>query len=100
MKLKLTLLLNDISHIQKMECVRPLGAPGEFELILPESAGGGVAGEGGRRERATVGSLLSFLGIDPEKDVIFVIINKKITFADIELHDLDHVELLAAVDGG
>lgn len=96
MKLKLTLLLNDISHIQKMECVRPLGAPGEFELILPESSGG----EGGRRERATVGRLLSFLGIDPEKEVIFVIINKKITFADIELHDLDHVELLAAVDGG
>ena len=95
MKLKLTLLLNDISHIQKMECVRPLGAPGEFELVMPESAAASDS-EG----RVTVGGLLAFLGIDPEKDVIFVIINKKITFADIELHDLDHVELLAAVDGG
>jgi sulfur carrier protein ThiS len=95
MKLKLTLLLNDISHIQKMECVRPLGAHGEFELVMPESSA--ASGLGGC---VTVGGLLAFLGIDPEKDVIFVIINKKITFADVELHDLDHVELLAAVDGG
>ncbi len=95
MKLKLTLLLNDISYIQKMECVRPLGAPGEFELDLPESS---AAPD--REGRMTVGGLLAFLGIDPEKDVIFVIINKKITFADVELHELDHVELLAAVDGG
>jgi sulfur carrier protein ThiS len=95
MKLKLTLLLNDISHIQKLECVRPLGPPGEFELVMPESSAAG-----GTEGRITVGGLLAFLGIDPEKDVIFVIINKKITFADVELCDLDHVELLAAVDGG
>ena len=95
MKFKLTLLLNDISHIQKMECVRPLGAPGEYELVMPENAAAS-----GPEGRVTVAGLLAFLGIDPEKDVIFVIINKKITFADVELHDLDHVELLAAVDGG
>lgn len=95
MKLKLTLLLDDISHIQKMECVRPLGAPGEFELDVPETSAALT-----REGRMSVGGLLAFLGIDPEKDVIFVIINKKITFADVELRDGDHVELLAAVDGG
>lgn len=117
MKIRLTLLVNDAPRIRGLKFARPLEAAGEFELDLaaagelaPGSAAadltgrdnvrGGAGPGGAANPPVTTDSLLKLLGVDPEKETIFVIINKKITFGDSVLRDGDHVELIAAVDGG
>ncbi len=44
--------------------------------------------------------LFKLLGIDKDKKVMFVIVNKKITFSNSEVKEGDHIELLPAIDGG
>lgn len=44
--------------------------------------------------------LFKLLGVDKDNKVIFVIVNKKITFFNSEVKEGDHIELLPAIDGG
>ncbi|HOT75267.1 MAG TPA: MoaD/ThiS family protein [Candidatus Wallbacteria bacterium] len=94
MKLKLTLLLHDRSFIQNNQYITRAGGPDEYELACEESL---LAEKSGH---ATLEGLLNFLRPADRSEIMFIIINKKITFSNVRIFDGDHIELIPAIDGG
>lgn len=68
----------------------------DYEFDCPQSVIQAASSSGA----PDLDGLFKLLGIDKDKKVMFVIVNKKITFSNSEVKEGDHIELLPAIDGG
>lgn len=106
MKLKLTIMLDDAGIIQSCEYIKKSRNLEEhnydkihdydYEFNCPQSVIQAASSSGA----SDLDGLFKLLKIDKDKKVMFVIVNKKITFFNSEVKEGDHIELLPAIDGG
>jgi hypothetical protein len=68
----------------------------EYEFNCPQRVIQGASSSG----TPDLDGLFKLLKIDKDKNPIFVIVNKKITFFNLEVKEGDHIELLPVIDGG
>ncbi len=68
----------------------------DYEFNCPQS----VIQAASSSDAPDLDGLFKLLKIDKDKKVMFVIVNKKITFFNSEVKEGDHIELLPAIDGG
>jgi len=94
MRIRLSLFLDGLDFLTQNPCVKHIGGK-EYELCCDPSQLK-LAGDGS----PTIEGLFKFLNICEKHGVTFIILNTKIIFSNAVISDGDHIELLAAIDGG
>jgi len=94
MKIKLSLFIEGLDFLTQNPCVKHSGGK-EYELCC-DPFRLKLAGD----EFPSIEGLFKFLNISEKHGVTFIILNSKIIFSNAAINDGDHIELLAAIDGG